>query len=116
MTRQLTSLPENHRGMPTNFRLRHRQKSRCPRRVASSEFHLHLASAPSTIRAWKDVDFGIVHSPSRRTIMRPQTLALIVASTVTGLFLAAVGIVAVGQIMPHFDDEDVPGPMAVKFM
>ena len=32
--------------------------------------------------------------------MRPQTLALIVASTVTGLFLTAVGIVAIGQFMP----------------
>jgi hypothetical protein len=32
--------------------------------------------------------------------MRPQTLAVIIASTVTAVFLAAVGIVAVAQFMP----------------
>lgn len=32
--------------------------------------------------------------------MRPQTLAVVIASTVTAIFLAAVGIVAIGQFLP----------------
>jgi hypothetical protein len=35
--------------------------------------------------------------------MRPQTLAVVIASTVTAIFLGAVGIVAIGQFLPTPD-------------
>ena len=50
--------------------------------------------------------------------MRPQTLGLIVASTVTALFLAAVAVVAVNEFVPapaHQAPGQQPQPFAFRF-